>query len=159
MAKTQDYKLGEFTFPRGWFVVADSAAIGKKPYNARFFGEDVVLFRGESGAIAMLEAYCPHMGTHLGKSPSAHIATNGHLASFNKNMCKGLGIEDGEIWAHKRPATRIMQLPTDGPIGQARIWYSQFFNPRHQAHDILERVNGLHYVRGVPGFAQMTSQS
>ena len=25
MAKTQDYRLGEFTFPRGWFMVAESA--------------------------------------------------------------------------------------------------------------------------------------
>jgi 3-ketosteroid 9alpha-monooxygenase subunit A len=41
MAKTQDYRLGEFTFPRGWFVVAESSQIGTTPHSDRFFGEDV----------------------------------------------------------------------------------------------------------------------
>jgi phenylpropionate dioxygenase-like ring-hydroxylating dioxygenase large terminal subunit len=65
MAKSADYKLGEFSFPRGWFAVANSSDIKHSPYNARYFGEDVVLFRGESGKVVMLSAYCPHMGTHL----------------------------------------------------------------------------------------------
>ena len=51
----------------------------------------------------------------------------------------------------KRAATRIMQLPTDGPFGQARIWYSQFFNPRAKADQIVSRVSGIHRVKGVPG--------
>jgi hypothetical protein len=28
MGKTQDYGLGEFTFPRGWFMVADAEEVG-----------------------------------------------------------------------------------------------------------------------------------
>lgn len=43
MATSADYNLGEFTFPRGWFVVADAAAIGDTPLNTRYFGEDVVI--------------------------------------------------------------------------------------------------------------------
>jgi 3-ketosteroid 9alpha-monooxygenase subunit A len=360
MAKAADYRLGEYAFPRGWFVVAESSAIGgKDPHNARYFGEDVVLYRGESGTVAMLEAYCPHMGTHLGKSKGSHIVTSGQriegdcircpfhgwrfgpdgqcnnipyfdgpiprqarvrswpirerygtvfcwndpeglgpdfdipdfpqwddpewmrwirldhlgdlpchpieifdnnsdyahlrflhggtvlsyenevdgcfyrqrecqaihhsgignsfqgnrmstttayvgpglaasrfieanavqliattpiedgsarmwqgamikrpagandeqaserLASFNQNMAKGLGIEDGEIWANKRAATKIMQLPTDGPFHRGRTWYSQFFNPRSKADGILRGVEGLHCVRGVPAFSEM----
>ena len=31
MAKTQEYQLGEFTFPRGWFVVADGSRVGTQP--------------------------------------------------------------------------------------------------------------------------------
>ena len=72
---------------------------------------------------------------------------------------EGLGVEDGEIWATKRPATRVMQLPTDGPFGQARIWYSQFFNPRDQAERILRRVSGVHKVKGVPGMPVLEAAS
>lgn len=365
MAKTAEYQLGEFPFPRGWFVVAESSQVGRQATNARYFGEEVVLFRGESGQVVMLEAFCPHMGAHLGKNRTSHTVTAGHhlegdaircpfhgwrfgadgrcndipyfdgpipeqarvkswpvqerygvvfcwndpeggapefelpdypewddpawmrwtgldhladlpchpvevfdnnsdyahlihlhgggevrayenevdghcyrqresmvgrsqgvgdtfkvdarhewrlttvnayigpglnaarfleanaaqliattpiddgsarlwqcamikrpaglsdeqanqaLASFNQNMIKGLGIEDAEIWTNKRAAIQIMQLPTDGPFRQARTWYSQFFNPRARAAEILSRVSGVHRVRGVPAFADM----
>lgn len=73
---------------------------------------------------------------------------------INDMFSAGLGVHDGEVWATKRPATRIMQLPTDGPFGQARIWYSQFFNPRSKAEQIIARVVGVHRVKGVPGATQ-----
>jgi 3-ketosteroid 9alpha-monooxygenase subunit A len=359
MARSADYNLGDYAFPRGWFAVASSSDIGRKPVNARYFGEDVVIFRGESGRVAMLEAYCPHMGAHLGKSRTTYVIesgrqiegdaircpfhgwrfgpggkcddipyfdgpipeqarlrswpvqerygivfcwndpegqdpdfdlpdfpewdepdclrwtglqhlgdlpchpieifdnnsdyahltythggvvrsyeneVDGHLyrqresmvgvaqgigdsfgdekrvstvnayhgpglnaarfleanaaqliaatpiedgsarlwqcamikrppgvsdeqaqeiyVNFNANMAQGLGEDDGEIWANKRAAIQIMQLPTDGPFRQARVWYSQFFNPRSKAGEILERVKGLHVVRGVPAFSE-----
>lgn len=363
MAKSADYKLGEFGFPRGWFAVANAADVDKKPLSTRYFGEDVVIFRGESGKPVMLEAYCPHMGAHLGRSRTSYIVQSGqhvegdsircpfhgwrfgpdglcndipyfdgpiperarlrswparerygivfcwndpeglepdfelpdfpewddpqwmrwsgldHLADlpchpieifdnnsdyahlrythggdvkayenevdgylyrqretlvgmtegigdsfgderristinsyvgpglnaarfleangaqliavtpiedgsarlwqcamvkrpdgvsdeqareilvhFNQNMAQGLGEDDGDIWANKRAATQILQLPTDGPIGQARIWYSQFFNPRAKAESITRRVAGLHYVRGVPAFSKIAAE-
>ncbi|MDB6062502.1 MAG: hypothetical protein JWM78_2605 [Verrucomicrobiaceae bacterium] len=65
MAKTADYGIGPFTYPRGWLMVAASAAVTSVPSEARFFGEDVVLYRGASGKAVMLNAYCPHMGAHL----------------------------------------------------------------------------------------------
>jgi 3-ketosteroid 9alpha-monooxygenase subunit A len=54
-------------YPRGWFVVAvaDSLAVGDvRPL--RYFGKDMVLFRGEDGAPVILDAHCPHLGAHLG---------------------------------------------------------------------------------------------
>jgi 3-ketosteroid 9alpha-monooxygenase subunit A len=33
----------------------------------RLCGQELVLFRGENGKVSALDAYCPHMGTHLGK--------------------------------------------------------------------------------------------
>jgi 3-ketosteroid 9alpha-monooxygenase subunit A len=44
-----------------------------------------------------------------------------------------------------------MRLPTDGPIGKARMWYRQFYNPRNEAKAFQDRVNGVHTVRGMPG--------
>ena len=32
MATTAEYNIGEFTFPRGWFMVAESAEATNKPY-------------------------------------------------------------------------------------------------------------------------------
>ena len=55
--------------PFGWFVVsyANELKIGDVKA-VRYFGQDQVLFRGESGKAAMLDAYCPHLGAHLGLS-------------------------------------------------------------------------------------------
>ena len=71
MATTAAYGLGEFTFPRGWFMVAATAQIQEKPFSARYFGEDMVIYRGNSGKIYAVSAYCPHMGTHLGKNSTS----------------------------------------------------------------------------------------
>ncbi len=54
-------------YPNGWFVVgfSDELAAGDvKPI--RYFGQDMVLFRTESGAATILDAHCPHMGAHFG---------------------------------------------------------------------------------------------
>jgi Phenylpropionate dioxygenase and related ring-hydroxylating dioxygenases, large terminal subunit len=53
--------------PFGWFFVsyADELAIGDvKPLE--YFGKELVLFRNRSGSAGLLDAYCPHLGAHLG---------------------------------------------------------------------------------------------
>jgi 3-ketosteroid 9alpha-monooxygenase subunit A len=72
MAKTADYGLGPYTFPRGWFMIADAAALdGGRTLPLRFFGRDFVLYRGkDSGKPVLLDAYCPHTGAHLARSRS-----------------------------------------------------------------------------------------
>ena len=47
MAKSADYKLGPETYPRGWFVVAESSELVNKALRAHFFGQDFALYRGE----------------------------------------------------------------------------------------------------------------
>jgi phenylpropionate dioxygenase-like ring-hydroxylating dioxygenase large terminal subunit len=53
--------------PYGWFHVSYSNELETgqaKPI--RYFGQDMVLYRSEDGEVACLDAYCPHMGAHLG---------------------------------------------------------------------------------------------
>jgi 3-ketosteroid 9alpha-monooxygenase subunit A len=364
MAKTAEYKLGEYTFPRGWFVVAEATQVGTTPLNERYFEEDVIIYRGSSGKVVMLDAYCPHMGTHLGRNKTSALVVNGnhldgdcircpfhgwkfgpdgkckeipfhdgpippkaavkswyveeryglvfcwydpeglepsfplpdypewdspqwvrwipdhlgtlpvhpqeildntadvrHLTALHgagairwyeneadgpylyqrqgaqtagaggateglskfstlvryvgpslltsrfylgdsddhniaqliahtpvedgtirlwhcsmmrsmsgvvddtaRAMAKGANeqlkhgfMEDFEVWANKRPAVQIMQIPSDGPFGRNRVWYSQFYNPREKAEQILARAAGIHGARGTPTIAQYAS--
>ena len=71
MATAAQYDLGPNTFPRGWFIVAESTELDKGPMAVRFFGQDLALYRGESGKPVLLDAYCAHMGTHITASTSA----------------------------------------------------------------------------------------
>lgn len=54
-------------FPRGWFVVAWSTDLGPEAVlPLQYFGRALVAFRTASGAVQVLDAYCPHLGAHLG---------------------------------------------------------------------------------------------
>src|SRR5262249_3317583 len=56
--------------------------------------------------------------------------------------------QDFDIWANKRAAAKILQVPTDGPFNHTRIWHSQFYNRRAKAKEIQARTNGLVTIRG-----------
>src|SRR3546814_3972683 len=56
------------TYPTGWFWVAWSheVSVEDAPRPLRYFGRDLVLYRGASGRPVVLDAHCPHLGAHLG---------------------------------------------------------------------------------------------
>src|SRR5687767_666723 len=57
----------ELDYPNGWFQVAyaDDLSVGEV-VKMRYFGQELVLFRTESGEAQVLDAYCAHLGSHLG---------------------------------------------------------------------------------------------
>ncbi|WP_299558970.1 Rieske 2Fe-2S domain-containing protein [uncultured Mycolicibacterium sp.] len=53
--------------PTGWFQVAWSDELGVGEVRAlRYFGEDLVAWRSASGRVTVMNAYCEHLGAHLG---------------------------------------------------------------------------------------------
>lgn len=54
-------------FARGWYQAAwsDEVATGDV-HPLRYFGHDLVMYRGQSGRVVVLDAYCGHYGAHLG---------------------------------------------------------------------------------------------
>ena len=54
-------------YPTGWYVLdrAHTLAPGELRHG-ELCGQKIVWWRGESGAVAAVDAYCPHMGAHLG---------------------------------------------------------------------------------------------
>jgi 3-ketosteroid 9alpha-monooxygenase subunit A len=87
MAQAAEYGLGPHTFPRGWFIVAEAKELDEGPLAVRFFGKDFALYRGESGKVVMLDAYCAHMGTHLTASKSAIIVADGKQIEGDSIRC------------------------------------------------------------------------
>jgi phenylpropionate dioxygenase-like ring-hydroxylating dioxygenase large terminal subunit len=73
--------------PYGWYGIAFSQdlAVGQvKPVH--YFGRDMVVFRTESGEAKVLDAFCPHLGAHLGhggKVDGESIACPFHGWQFN----------------------------------------------------------------------------
>jgi phenylpropionate dioxygenase-like ring-hydroxylating dioxygenase large terminal subunit len=60
----------EFSFPlpNGWFQIAYSGELEPgEVMPLHYFGTELVLFRGEDdGRARVMDAYCPHLGAHLG---------------------------------------------------------------------------------------------
>ena len=55
------------TIPSGWFQIGYSDRV--KPGDVvplKYFGRDLVMFRTEEGELSVLDAFCPHLGAHLG---------------------------------------------------------------------------------------------
>ncbi len=50
---------------RFWQPVIRTEELGDLPRRVRILGEDLVVFRDRSGAIGLIERYCPHRGTSL----------------------------------------------------------------------------------------------
>jgi len=67
MSPTAPRSAAALPLPNGWFAVAvsDEIAPGEVAIR-RYFDQDLVLFRTESGAIAVFDPFCPHLGAHLG---------------------------------------------------------------------------------------------
>ncbi len=132
MATSAEYRLGDYAFPRGWFAVAQSAEVGRKPINVRYFGQDMILYRGTSGRVVMLDAYCPHMGTHLGSGPHSATTTSDtfmegdnircpfHAWRFGADgVCNHIPYHDGPI----PPAARVNSWTVEERYGIVFCWH------------------------------------
>lgn len=64
--KTQsNYNLPEFSI--GWYAIAFEEELKEgKVITRKFAGDEVVIFKTESGNAVVMDAYCKHMGAHLG---------------------------------------------------------------------------------------------
>jgi 3-ketosteroid 9alpha-monooxygenase subunit A len=131
MATSKEYGLGAFDFPRGWFMVAPAAQVVDKPMAVRFFGQDFALYRGKSGRVVLLDAYCPHMGTHLARNSTSYVAQDGaieddcircpyHAWRFGPDgKCNEIPYASGPI----PPAAKVKSWTVVEHLGAVFVWH------------------------------------
>ena len=100
MAKTVEYGLGSLTFPRGWFMIAESSEIADKPVPLHYFGREFVAYRGESGKVYLVDAYCPHMRIHIGRNTTSYVVKDGDQIQGESIRCPGHGWRWLQRWRH-----------------------------------------------------------
>ncbi len=122
-------------YPDGWFRVAHSDEI--KPGEVmplKLLGQDLVLFRTESGRASVLDAFCPHLGAHLGHGGSvkgellqcpfhawqldadgnvAHIPYATKIPPRAKTVCHAVSEHSGMIflWHHHQKLAPTFEIP------------------------------------------------
>lgn len=54
-------------FPTGWYQIGYTAELAPGDVRpVKYFDQELVLFRTEDGEVSLLDAYCGHLGAHLG---------------------------------------------------------------------------------------------
>jgi phenylpropionate dioxygenase-like ring-hydroxylating dioxygenase large terminal subunit len=63
----EGYRFPVPPYPTGWFQVAYSDELEVNQVTPlRYFGQHLVLYRDGAGVARVLDAFCPHLGAHLG---------------------------------------------------------------------------------------------
>lgn len=128
MATAADFNLGEYTFPRGWFMIAEASELDDGPQGVRFFGKDFALYRGESGRVVLLDAYCVHMGAHIAEGRSASIVANGEQLEGDSIRCPYHG------WRYNAEG-QVDDIPYfDGPCPKAA---------KIESYHVLEKLGAI----------------
>ena len=115
-----------FTFdppsrPAAWFLLAPSSALPRGRVLTRCVGrEEVVLFRGESGAVGALAPHCWHMGAHLGNGCVAGDRLQCALHHWEWDRDGGCGLIPGE--ARTPPGVRQPAYPAVERLGGIWVW-------------------------------------
>lgn len=130
MAKTADYDLGPYTFPRGWLMVALADEVKNHPTALRMLGNDFVMYRGESGRVVLMDAYCPHMRAHLAAEQTSQAGAQRiegdsircpyHSWLFSpEGQCTHIPYQDGRI----PQAAKIRAYPVQEQYGCIFAWH------------------------------------
>ena len=53
-------------YPNGWFAITESHKIKNGEIKSfKYFGTELAVFRGHSGEVSVMDAYCPHLGANI----------------------------------------------------------------------------------------------
>lgn len=110
-------------FPRGWFVIRFGTELAPGQVQPmRYFGKDLVLFRTDTGAPRVLDAFCPHMGAHLGHG--GKVAGEEIVCPFHAWRFDGSGACTAVPYATRIPQrARVGAWPVVEKNGMIYLWH------------------------------------
>ncbi|WP_304349282.1 Rieske 2Fe-2S domain-containing protein [Comamonas testosteroni] len=169
-----DFFAGKY--PRGWFGVLFSDEIGVGEIKSlSYFGQELVAFRGENGQVSILDAFCPHLGAHLGGGKCEgntiscpfhqwRFAQSGECIEIPYSKRIPIKAKQGALKSHHvREINQIIHLwydplesdpdwevPIDpamsGEVGWTK-WYFKRWRVRTQGKEIIENlVDAPHFT-------------
>lgn len=142
-------------FPNGWHCVCNTADVEKgKVKSISALGTHMVAFRGSDGKIGVLDAFCPHMGAHLGMGGvvvGSMLVCPFHGWSFDSlGNCRRIPYTT-RMTDEIKEKTKTKAYETRVILGRVFIWFDAEGRPPQwnleAARDLEESVaNGSSYV-------------
>lgn len=129
-------------FARGWHIIAFSQELALGDVKSlNYFNHEFVLFRGENGEAAVLDAYCPHLGAHLAGTGST-VVGNTIRCPFHGWQYDKTGACTVIPYAKKIPEkakSALKSWPIVEKSGFIALWYDlEGGEPNWQLPDIPE---------------------
>lgn len=126
--------------PASWYRVAwsDELEVGSV-IRLRYFGRDLVAYRGAAGTVAVLDAHCPHLGAHLGYGGTVEedcIVCPFHGWSWNAD-----GTNAGVPYGRVRTGPTIGVWPSIEINGMVMVWYHPAAKPPDWTPPAVEAFN------------------
>ncbi len=114
----------DIPFPFGWFpaLLSEELAVGQlRPL--RYFGSDLVVWRGEDGTVHMLDAHCRHLGAHMGHG--GRVSGNLLECPFHAWRYDGEGVVHEIPYAERVPPRLTRPCDRQWPVVEANrlIWF------------------------------------
>src|SRR5262245_54189057 len=110
-------------YPNGWFQVAYSDEISPGTVQPlSYFGRQLVIFRGADNNVSVLDAFCPHLGAHLGYG--GRVEGNSIVCPFHAWKFDGCGGCTDVPYAKKiPPKARVGAWPVIERNGLVLVWH------------------------------------
>ena len=137
-------------FPYGWYALeqTDFVAIGQvKPL--RYFAQDLAIWRGEDGRVRVTDAWCKHLGAHLGHGGKVH----GNLLECPFHAWRYDG-EEGVVkdipYAKAIPPQVKRKCLRTWPVTEANGWIWVWYHPDQTVAPLWDVV--VHEEYGDPAW-------
>ena len=127
VAPAQDDLLSDlpfFGFAQSWYQIAWSHELAAgEVKRMRYFGQELVVFRGESGAVGVIDAYCAHLGAHL--AVGGAVVGDDIVCPFHgwRWDAEGKNVEIPYSEQGCNKAVRMRSYPTMEVDGMILAWY------------------------------------
>ncbi|HLN17062.1 MAG TPA: Rieske 2Fe-2S domain-containing protein [Acidimicrobiales bacterium] len=139
--------VSSYRYPTGWYIVAWSTDMTPGTVKRlHYFGRELVCWRSESGSIAVMDAYCQHLGGHLGvggKVVGDIIQCPWHAWEWNQDGT------NARIPYSKEPCKKGVQIrtyPVQEWYGMVLTWFDRDGgDPYWQPPRVTELESGEYY--------------
>jgi phenylpropionate dioxygenase-like ring-hydroxylating dioxygenase large terminal subunit len=110
--------------PTGWFQIGWSVDFPPEEVRPlRYFGEDLVAYRAESGQLHVLDAHCPHFGAHIGHGGT--VTGECVTCPYHGWVWDGAGTNVAIPYQDKpNRSHRLRSWPIDEQYGCVFMWHS-----------------------------------
>ncbi len=114
---------GPLPSPSGWFAIGTSNDFPhEQAVPGHWFDQDLVLFRSGDGTLVALDAYCPHLGAHLGYG--GKVDGRSITCPFHGWQWGADGTCVSVPYGNQRaPKIRVQSVPIVEQDGVALLWY------------------------------------
>lgn len=120
-------------FPFGWYALEPSSFVKTgevKPL--RYFAKDLAMWRGEDGKVRVTDAWCKHLGAHMGHGGKVH----GNLLECPFHAWRYDG-EEGVVkdipYSRSIPPQVKRKCLRSWPVTEANGWIWAWYHPRDVA--------------------------